>query len=325
MPQLPPPSSAPSRARKQAVAPAPTRARASFPPSAPSRAREQAAAPIHTVAIVGVGLIGGSFALALRSAGFSGELLGVSSDAAIKAGLESGAISRRATLQEAVRAAQLIYLAQPVDRILETIEALGRLEPSRCLITDAGSTKAVIVQKALECLPAETFLGGHPLAGKEQRGAQAADASLFRNRPYILTPTAPVTPLSKDFREWLSRIGANAIEMSPSQHDSIVAFTSHLPQLLSTALAGTLAKQDKPQLAEVFGSGLLDMTRLAMSAPEIWSAILATNQAEVLAATDAFLDSLRELRESILAGSSEKYFTLAGVFSAKLRKPPSTT
>lgn len=167
---------------------------------------------MKTVAIAGVGLIGGSFGLALRKAGFSGEILGVSSEAAIEAGIQMGAITRSATLQEAAAEADLIYLAQPVDRILETLAALGPLARSGCLITDAGSTKTAIVRKAEECIRSASFVGGHPLAGKEQRGAEAADADLFRERIYVLTPSGAETGLLDMFRSWLARIGARIVE-----------------------------------------------------------------------------------------------------------------
>src|SRR5437588_724526 len=122
---------------------------------------------MRTVAIAGVGLIGGSFGLALRKAGFAGELIGVSSDPAVSAGIEAGAIDGGANLEEAARSADLIYLSQPVDRILSTIPVLAKIARPDCLITDAGSTKARIVAAAsAACL--KTFLGGHPLAGKEQ-------------------------------------------------------------------------------------------------------------------------------------------------------------
>ncbi len=125
---------------------------------------------MKTVAIVGVGLIGGSFGLALRKAGFTGELLGVSSPPALEAGLKSGAISRSATLEEAAAEADLIYLATPVDRILQTLQTLGPFARPECLITDAGSTKLAIVQKASECLPFGVFLGRAPDGGKRTAG-----------------------------------------------------------------------------------------------------------------------------------------------------------
>jgi prephenate dehydrogenase len=274
---------------------------------------------MQCVAIVGVGLIGASFGLALRKAGFTGEIIGVSSAAAIAAGFECGAISSQAMLAEAASRADLIYLAQPVDRILETIEKLGPLVNPGCLVTDAGSTKAQIVAQALKHLPLGTFLGGHPLAGKEQRGAAAADADLFRNRPYVLTPSGPETPAIREFREWLARIGANILETSPQEHDSTVALTSHLPQLVSTVLAATLAERNSDTLQKIFGPGLMDMTRLALSTPELWTSIFSTNKLEVLAALDAFVVSLGQARQAIEADNLSYIFNTAAQFAASIR------
>ena len=279
---------------------------------------------MKTVAIVGVGLIGGSFGLALRAAGFDGEIFGVSSPPALESALRIGAISSPATLEEAAQRADLIYLAQPVDRILETLEKLGPIAPARCLITDAGSTKAVIVRKASEYLRAATFLGGHPVAGKEQRGAEAAEADLFRNRPYVLTPNAAETAASRGFRSWLEQIGAHVIEMSAEQHDQTVAFTSHLPQLLSTVLAATLAKQSNTYIARVFGTGLIDMTRLALSSPDLWTSIIATNHAEIHDALDSMIRSLAELKDDLSTRSLVEIFTSGAAFAAQLRAVDST-
>ncbi len=279
---------------------------------------------MQTVAIVGVGLIGGSFGLGLRKAGFEGEILGVSSAPAIAAALQHGAITSEATLEEAARRADVIYLAQPVDRILHTLEQLSPLIERDCLITDAGSTKMQIVAKAADCVPRAQFLGGHPLAGKEQRGVEVADAGLFRGRPYVLTPCCPETPRSETFRSWLVRLGAELVDMPPEEHDATVALTSHLPQLLSTALAQTLATQDSKSVEVVFGQGLLDMTRLALSDPDLWSSILATNQDAISAAIDNFLRTLAELRNSIGTADLSRLFTSARVFSGKIRNTDCT-
>src|ERR1700758_1096001 len=232
---------------------------------------------MQTVAIVGVGLIGASFGLALREAGFAGSILGVSSPGAIEAGLSAGAISRQATLEEAAHVADLIYLAQPIDRILQTIVALGPMTRNECLVTDAGSTKREIVRKGQAFFPDGTFLGGHPMAGKEQRGAEAADGTLFSGRPYVLTPSTSMSERMRAFQHWLDLLGARTVVMSAEEHDNVVAFTSHLPQLLSTAISVTLAEQENLLVSEVFGPGLLDMTRLAMSSPEVWESVLDTN------------------------------------------------
>ena len=274
---------------------------------------------MRNVAIVGVGLIGASFGLALREAGFAGEIIGVSSPSAIAAGLERGAISRAATLAEAARHAELIYLAQPVDRILETLSTLGPLASAECLITDAGSTKTRIVEQASRTLKLATFLGGHPLAGKEQRGAAFADAALFRNRPYVLTPIAPETPATQEFRQWLIRLGANLLDTSPEEHDQVVALTSHLPQLLSTTLSHTLAEQSNGALPKIFGPGLLDMTRLALSAPDLWLSIFSTNKPAVLRAIDDFVFSLNHTRYAIETDNISDLFNIASQFAISIR------
>ncbi len=278
---------------------------------------------MNTVAIVGVGLIGGSFGLALRKAGFTGEILGVSSKTALEAGKKVGAISRGATLQEAAKA-DLIYLSQTVDGILKTLETLGPLAGPGSLITDAGSTKAAIVRKASECVRSAAFLGGHPLAGKEQRGTESADAALFRDRLYVLTPTAPDTPTVQSFRDWLHRIGAGVVDLLASDHDAIVAFTSHLPQLVATGLAVTLAGQANENLKRIVGPGLLDMTRLAMSSPELWHSILATNKDPVLAAIDAFLSSMHSVRAAVESEDLGTLFAQAAIFAHTIRNRPNT-
>jgi prephenate dehydrogenase len=280
---------------------------------------------MRRVAIFGVGLIGGSFGLALRKAGFDGEVVGVSSAVSIAAAVERNVIARGVALEEAAPWADLIYLAQPVDRILVTIEQIAPLVNRECLITDAGSIKTQIVRKAAEFLPVGQFLGGHPLAGKEQRGVEAADGCLFRGRPYVLTPTGPETPVSATFRSWLVRLGAELIDMSPEEHDTTVALTSHLPQVLSTALAQTLAGQDNKYVEVVFGQGLLDMTRLALSTPELWSSILSTNQDAIDSALDTFSRTLGELRQSIGTGDLPRLFASANSFAGKIRKTDCTS
>lgn len=273
---------------------------------------------MQTVAIVGVGLIGASFGLALRRAGFNGDILGVSSRNAIEAGLAVGAISRSATLKEAADSADLIYLAQPVDRILNTLGWLGPMARKETLITDAGSTKVAVVQRANAFLQRAKFIGGHPMAGKETRGAQSADADLFRNRPYVLTPTSH--PVPDEFFRTLTSIGANVLEMTAEEHDATVALTSHLPQLISTALSSFLAKRQEAAIQQVFGSGLLDMTRLALSPADLWASILTTNKANVALALQAYADTLLELKNALEADDLDPVFTAAANFSAALRK-----
>jgi prephenate dehydrogenase len=276
---------------------------------------------MKTVAIFGVGLIGGSFGLALRKAGFDRDIVGVSSPRTIEAALAAGAINGSMSPEEAAANADLIYLAQPVDQILATLDSIGGIVRPECLVTDAGSTKAAIVEQAGRTVATARFLGGHPMAGKEQRGIGAADPDLFRGRPYVLTPTnSESTGIEIEFRDWLRRLGANVLEMTASEHDKTVALTSHLPQLVSTALAATLAEKSNAHIDLVFGSGLLDMTRLALSSPDLWLSILSTNKEEVTMALDDFLARVTILRNALQTDSLAEQFALGNRFAGGIRK-----
>jgi prephenate dehydrogenase len=287
---------------------------------------------MNTVAIAGVGLIGGSFGLALRKAGFTGRILGISSPATIQQAVARGAIDEGVTLDEALRATDLLYLAQPISVILETIEKIGPLLSRDILITDAGSTKRTIVERAAKYLRAGQFLGGHPVAGKETRGVGAADAELFRSRSYILTPQSASelhTPLAGEFVRWLKRIGAEVEIMSVESHDRALAFTSHLPQLLSTALASVISREfSQNDALPPAGPGLQDMTRLAQSPFEIWRDILDTNTAEVRHALEVYIDKLSNFRDNLTSSTLVRDFTSAAEAVGRLRdrhKPGSAT
>ena len=198
---------------------------------------------MQTVAIFGVGLIGGSFALALREAGFSGKIIGVSSPATLRRALDLRVIDEALPAEEGARAADLIYLAQPIVRIIELLGDLNAWVRPDALITDAGSTKKAIVDRAAAVISRCQFLGGHPMAGRERFGVEAAEAGLFQGRPYVLTPRTDAemeTPQARDLVHWIRRIGASPITLDAERHDRIVAYTSHLPQLASTALASML-------------------------------------------------------------------------------------
>jgi len=280
---------------------------------------------MNTVAIAGVGLIGGSFALALRQAGFTGTILGVSSPRTIEEALRRGVIDEGVTLEEAARRSDLIYLAQPVNRILELIAQLRDLVRPSTLVTDAGSTKHSIMQAARQHLEGALFLGGHPMAGKESRGVAAAEAELFRGRPYILTPSQAQDlddPRVREFEQWLHRIGARVVILDAATHDALVAYLSHLPQLISTVLARTLARRlDWQQARDVAGTGLLDMTRLALSPFDLWDSIFATNRRALGDALEAFEEELRQARERLQSGTLREVFDEAAAFAAQLRKP----
>lgn len=276
---------------------------------------------MESVAIVGVGLIGGSIGLALREAGFTGPIVGVSSERSIAEGVARGAIDRGVSLEEAAATSSLLYLAQPISKILEVIPKLGGAG-SGTLITDAGSTKGMIAERARESKLAAQFLGGHPMAGKESRGAGAAEAGLFRGRTYFLTPREVSeldTPVAGAFVGWLRKMGANVIPISPAAHDHLVAHTSHLPQLLSTALSVTLSETLGAAARTGAGPGLMDMSRLAMSSFEIWDDILRTNGKEIVAAIEQMQRTLEQVRSRIGNDAMRDPFEIGSIFAQSLR------
>ena len=277
---------------------------------------------MKTVAIVGTGLIGASFGLALRKAGFDGAILGVSSEPAIQAAVAAGAIDRGAPLAEGVAQADLVFLSQTIGRILDTLHHLDPLVHPGALVTDAGSTKCEIVDTARWHVKRCQFLGGHPMAGKEVRGASAADADLFRDRVWALTPDEPSdleSPAAREFRGWLERIGARVVILDADEHDRAVALTSHLPQLVSTALAATLAQRLDAEKLAVAGPGLVDSTRLALSPYDIWRDILATNSDHIESALAAFAQELEHMRENLHTRQLQVEFDRGAALAAALR------
>jgi len=277
---------------------------------------------MNSIAIVGTGLIGASFGLALREAGFDGSIVGVSSERALAEARAAGAIDRGAPLAEAVAQADLVFLSQTIGRILDTIRHLDGLVKPGALVTDAGSTKCEIVDVARQNIRRCQFLGGHPMAGKEKRGAAVAEAGLFRDRTWALTPDEPgelETPAARDFRGWLGRIGARVVVLDADEHDRIVSLTSHLPQLASTALAATLAQELKSGL-ELSGSGLCDMTRLALSGYELWRDIVATNTEHLERALSAYMQELEHIRENLRTRQLQEEFERAAAVAEKVRR-----
>ena len=279
---------------------------------------------MNTVAIVGTGLIGASFGLALRKAGFSGAVLGVSSERAIADAVAAGAIDRGTPLAEAAGAADLVFLSQAIGRILDTIRHLDPLLKPGALVTDAGSTKNEIVDFGREFIHRGQFLGGHPMAGKEKRGAAAGDADLFRGRTWVLTPDDPAeleTQAAAEFRGWLQRIGARTVVLDSDQHDQAVALTSHLAQIASTALAAAVAEGLADHSAlRVAGPGLSDMTRLALSSYDLWRDILATNPEHIDRALSRYIQKLEHMRENLRSRQLEEEFRRGAELAAHLRR-----
>jgi|HubBroStandDraft_5_1064220.scaffolds.fasta_scaffold18171_2 prephenate dehydrogenase len=267
--------------------------------------------PWSVVSIVGVGLIGGSFALALRKAGFRGKIIGVSSTSSIEAALARRVIDEALPLRDAAGQSDLIYLSQPIERILQTLEEIDPWVFPGTLITDAGSTKAAIVQCAAKKIRRGRFVGGHPMAGKQSRGVAEADADLFQRRPYVLmSPDA-------ELEQWIRRIGSRVVILQPEEHDRLVALTSHLPQLISTVLGSSIARERGA--AQVAGPAAIDMTRLAMSPYDVWRDILLTNSGPIDHALTEFIEQLEELRGMLLRPELEQKFEQAAAGAHALR------
>lgn len=280
---------------------------------------------MDNVVIVGTGLIGASFGLAMRKAGYKGRITGVSSARAIADAVAVGAIDCGASLEEAVPEAELVFLSQTIGRIMDTIRHLDPLLQPGTLVTDAGSTKCEIVDLARQCITRVQFLGGHPMAGKETRGAAAADAELFRNRTWILTPDDREelrTSGALEFRMWLSKFGARVLTLDADEHDRVVSLTSHLAQLASTALAATVAnKLGGPPRLEAAGPGLEDMTRLALGSYEIWRDILATNSDHIDRALGVYIQELEHIRENLRTRQLQQEFERGRELAARIRAP----
>jgi prephenate dehydrogenase len=268
--------------------------------------------PWAVASVVGVGLIGGSFALALRRAGFKGKIIGVSSPEAVKAALDKGVIDEALSLRDAAGQSDLIYLAQPIERILATLDEIDHHVYPGTLITDAGSTKAAIMARAAKRVKRGRFIGGHPMAGKQTRGVGEAEPGLFKGRPYVLT--APDAELER----WIKRMGARVVILNADEHDRLVALTSHLPQLLSTALAASIAAE--PGAERVTGPAAVDLTRLAMSPYEIWRDIFSTNRACIDGALGSFIERLQDLRTQLQSPEIEKEFERAAAAAKSLRQ-----
>lgn len=280
---------------------------------------------MDTVAIFGVGLIGGSFALALRKAGFGGRIIGVSSHDTIRAALAAGVIDEALPAQQAAAQADLLYLSQPICKIIDSLAELNAWVKPEALITDAGSTKQAIVDRAGQVISHAQFLGGHPMAGRERRGVEAAEADLFEGRPYVITPRSASdleTPAAREFLAWIPRIGSFPVILRPDQHDRTVAFTSHLPQLAATALAAMLDGRPEPQTG-VYGPALLDSTRLALSSFDIWRDIFTTNRDQILVALESYIVTLQAFRQTLDRDAMRRHFDAAARLATHLRERPS--
>lgn len=274
-----------------------------------------------TVTVVGVGLIGGSFALAAKQAGIASHVIGVSSAATLEKACALGIVDEGLPLEDAVPRGDLVFLSATIHSIIDTMPRLRGIVRNEASVTDAGSTKRAIV-KAASATGDMYFVGGHPMAGKEKGGVEHADANLFRGRPWVLTTDhGQQDRRFGQLREIVEAIGAKPILMNAAEHDAAVARTSHLPQLLSTALAASLEQGFHHEAPVLAGPGLLDATRLALSPYPVWKDILETNRDEISAAMADFLEEWKTQYTTLADDVNlEEQFARAADFARRLRE-----
>jgi prephenate dehydrogenase len=270
--------------------------------------------PLKTVAIVGVGLIGGAIGLALRERKLAERVVGIGRrQESLRIARRVGAVSNTTIdFDKGVAEAELVVVCTPVGRIVEDIRRAAEFCPEGTLITDAGSTKQKIVAAVGDNLPRGCrFLGSHPLAGSEKTGAAFATADLFEGRVAVLTPTKSTRAEDFDLLEdfWQS-LGSVVVQMTPEEHDKALAVTSHLPHLAASALASIVPEK----FFRLAGAGLLDTTRIAASDSELWLQIFVQNRENILTALEQFGSKLSALHAALRDGGEEeilKILTLA--------------
>lgn len=270
------------------------------------------------IAIVGVGLIGGSLGLAFKRKRPDTHRIGIDTASVIDEAIGLSAIDQGTTpdhLEEAISSADLVFLCTPIHEILRLLPEVAQSVKPRALVTDVGSTKRRIVELADQVFPEDRyFIGGHPMAGSEGRGIKWADALLFENAVYVLTPSRPIpAELMKTFGETIELLGAKILLLSPTLHDRIAAAVSHLPQILAVTLMNLVGQHQttSPYFLKLAAGGFRDMTRIASSPYELWKPIVETNQEEILAFVDEFVNVLKQMKEKILTQSLEKEFISA--------------
>ena len=252
--------------------------------------------PFDTVAIIGVGLIGGSIGLAIKQRQLARRVVGIGRrQGTLRQARRLGAIDHGTLrIDRGVAGAELTVFCTPVDLIARQAAEVAPHCPAGSILTDSGSTKLRIVQQLEDTLPERVcFVGSHPLAGSEKRGVEEARPDLFEGRVCVVTQTqrTPARPLKLVQRFWRS-LGARVVTMSPELHDRALAYTSHLPHLAAAALAVVLPERYN----EVVATGFRDTTRIAASDPRLWSAIFLENAGPLLEALAGYDQTLAEFR-----------------------------
>ena len=285
--------------------------------------------PFPSIAIVGLGLIGGSIALGVRERWPESRVFGVDSESVLAHAVGAGAIERGFETIGALPDVSLIVLAAPVRQNIELLQQIGRVgrvfsgpADQQITITDVGGTKREIVNAARALPAGVTFVGSHPLGGGERGGFAFARPDLFAGRPWIFTPDDNGTP---DSVARLSRLaaglGAKPLILSADEHDRVMAFVSHLPQLAASALMDAVGSAAHGEGLRMAGRGLVDTTRLASSPADVWRDICLTNADAIESALDCLIQRLTQLRGDLRRGEAvEAIFAAAARWRAELMK-----
>jgi prephenate dehydrogenase len=290
----------------------------------------QTALPFRRVAIIGTGLIGGSFALAFRKHFPDVRIAAFDREDVIPKALALGAADDGTTnLAAAVSGADLVYIALPIGPALQALPRIAAVAPQDALVTDACSAKVVICrQAARDFHMGPRFLGGHPMAGKELSGIENADAALFAGAPYALIGSEnDADPHMRGFVELLGGIGAKPVWCTAETHDWAVSIVSHLPQLVTLALARVVSDEtDETGLPlTLAGRGLQDAMRLAGSPYAVWRDIFIANKENVSRALDRLGQAIEHLRTSLSGRELENEFRAANELFQSLRKEQQKT
>jgi prephenate dehydrogenase len=261
-------------------------------------------APIfQKIGIVGLGLIGGSIALASRQLWPASLVIAVDNKDVLETAMRLHAVDVAADDLVVLAEADLVILAAPVRQNLRLVDALDANVRGAAVVTDTGSTKRLMAEAARQLPPRFTFIGGHPLGGAAASGLEHARPDLFKGRPWLFTPSSDRGGDALDKLLAFARaLGAVPRLMSAAMHDRLLAFLSHLPQLTASALLQVVGEEVGEDGLTLAGRGLVDTTRLASSRAEIWKDITATNADEIAAALDALIAVLRDLRNDLAAG-----------------------
>lgn len=278
---------------------------------------------IRQLTIIGTGLTGGSLALALKKRGFAGRVVGCDKKEVLARAKKRKAIDAGVTdPAQAIAGSDVVVLAAPVGQIMDLIERVGPQAAPQALLTDVGSTKVEILARARSVFGAAAprrFLGGHPMAGKAEAGIEHADADLFQGAPWLFTPQPGQKVqdgMSGEFLKLVKRVGAHPVPLDAERHDRLCAWASHVPQMLSTALAAAIEDEfgEDAQLRSVSGRALKEMTRLAASPYAMWRDIALTNSPNIEAALLKLEQGLARVRENLKTAELREEFEKGNQF-----------